>query len=94
MNFEQFRRTGELSDITVIVDKTEFKLHTFPLFTKSRYFKNAVASSAATTVPYVVRLDNNFPGGAQVFDQLADYFYSLPSRRRTELVKTGEWSNL
>ena len=78
MNFEQFRRTGELSDITVIVDKTEFKLHTFPLFTKSRYFKNAVASSAATTVPYVVRLDNNFPGGAQVFDQLADYFYSLP----------------
>ena len=75
-NFEQFRRTGELSDITVIVDKTEFKLHTFPLFTKSQYFKKAVASPA--TAPYVVRLDNDFPGGPAVFTQLADYFYSLP----------------
>jgi hypothetical protein len=77
MNYEKFRRTGELSDITVVVDKTEFKLHTFPLFTKSDYFKKAVASST-TSAPYVVRLDNNFPGGAEVFNQLADYFYSIP----------------
>ena len=28
--------------------------------------------------PYVIRLDNNFPGGAEVFNQLADYFYSIP----------------
>lgn len=77
MNFEKFRRTGELSDITVIVDKTEFKLHTFPLFTKSDYFKKAVESSPKS-VPYVVRLDNDFPGGAPVFNQLADYFYSIP----------------
>lgn len=75
MNFENFRRTGELSDITIIVAKTEFKLHTFPLFTKSDYFKKAVAS---TTAPYVVRLDNNFPGGAEIFNLLADYFYSIP----------------
>jgi hypothetical protein len=74
MNFEKFRRTGELSDITVIVDKIEFKLHTFPLFTKSDYFKKAVAS---TSPPYIIRLDNNFPGGAEVFNQLADYFYSI-----------------
>ena len=75
MNFENFRRTGELSDITVIVDKTEFKLHTFPLFTKSDYFKKALES---TSPPYIIRLDNNFPGGAEVFNQLADYFYSIP----------------
>ena len=75
MNYKKFRRTGELSDITVVVDKTEFKLHTFPLFTKSDYFKKAVASRQT---PYVVRLDNNFPGGAKVFNQLADYFYSIP----------------
>jgi hypothetical protein len=75
MNFENFRHTGELSDITIIVDKTEFKLHTFPLFTKSDYFKKAVAS---TTPPYIIRLDNNFPGGAEIFNQLADYFYSIP----------------
>lgn len=75
MNFENFRRTGELSDITIIVDKTQFKLHTFPLFTKSDFFKKAVAS---TTAPFVVRLENDFPGGAETFNQLADYFYSLP----------------
>ncbi|CAF4077188.1 unnamed protein product [Rotaria sp. Silwood2] len=75
MDFEKFRRTGELSDITVIVDKTEFKLHKFPLFTKSNYFKKAIASASA---PYIIRLDNNFPGGAEVFNQLADYFYSIP----------------
>ncbi|CAF1245936.1 unnamed protein product [Rotaria sp. Silwood1] len=75
MDFEKFRRTGELSDITVIVDKTEFKLHKFPLFTKSNYFKKAIASTSA---PYIIRLDNNFPGGAEVFNQLADYFYSIP----------------
>jgi hypothetical protein len=77
MDFEKFRRTGELSDITVIVDKTEFKLHTFPLFTKSDYFKKAVASSKKSA-PFIVRLDNTFPGGAEVFNQLADYFYSIP----------------
>ncbi|CAF3080690.1 unnamed protein product [Rotaria socialis] len=75
MDFENFRRTGELSDITVIVDKTEFKLHKFPLFTKSDYFKKAIASASA---PYVIRLDNDLPGGVKVFDQLADYFYSIP----------------
>ena len=74
MDCENFRRTGELSDITIIVDKTEFKLHTFPLFTKSDYFKQAVASA---TPPYIIRLDNNFPGGAEIFSQLADYFYSI-----------------
>ena len=76
MNYENFRRTGELSDITVVVEDTEFKLHTFPLFTKSDFFKKAVASST-TTAPYVVRLDPNFPGGAETFNQVADYFYSI-----------------
>ncbi|CAF2669891.1 unnamed protein product [Rotaria sp. Silwood2] len=77
MSFEKLRRTGELSDITVIVDKTEFKLHTFPLIAKSDYFKRAIESSTKSA-PYVIRLDNNFPGGAQVFNHLADYFYSIP----------------
>ena len=77
MNFEKFRRTGELSDITVTVDRIEFKLHTFPLFTKSNYFKKIIESST-TSAPYVVQLDNNFPGGAKIFNQLADYFYSIP----------------
>jgi exonuclease VII small subunit len=77
MDLEKFRHTGELSDITVIIDGTEFKLHTFPLMIKSEYFKRAVASST-TAAPYVIRLDDEFPGGVQVFNQLADYFYSIP----------------
>lgn len=75
MDFEKFRRTGELSDITVIVDKSEFKLHKFPLFTNSDYFKKELTSGSA---PNVIRLDNNFPGGVEIFNQIADYFYSIP----------------
>ena len=75
MDHEKFRRTGELSDITVIVDQIEFNLHKFPLFTNSNYFKKAIESTSA---PYVIRLDNNFPGGAETFSQLADHFYSIP----------------
>ena len=77
MDFEKYLRTGELSDITVVVDKKEFKLHTFPLFTKSEFFKQAVASSKSSA-PYVIRLDNQFPGGAEIFELLANYFYSIP----------------
>lgn len=75
MDFEKFRRTAELSDVTVLVGKIEFKLHKFPLFTKSDYFKRAITSASA---PYVIRLEDNFPGGAEVFERLADYFYSMP----------------
>jgi hypothetical protein len=35
-----FRRTGELFDITVIVDKTESELHTYGVFIKLRRFEN------------------------------------------------------
>jgi hypothetical protein len=31
MDFSKFRTTGDLSDITVIVEGEEFKLHKFPL---------------------------------------------------------------
>ncbi|CAF1035469.1 unnamed protein product [Adineta steineri] len=75
MSFEEFRRTGEFSDITVIVNKTEFKLHTFPLIAKSEYFKKTVSS---TTAPYVIEFDNKFPGGADIFNLVADYCYSIP----------------
>ena len=72
MDFEQFRRTGELSDVTIIVDHTEYKLHKFPLFTKSDFFKKALSSSDR------LDLGENFPGGKDVFGQVADYLYSIP----------------
>jgi len=43
MNFEKFRHTGELSDITVVIDKTEFELHTSPSFRKSDYSKKKLS---------------------------------------------------
>jgi len=77
MNFEKFRHTGELSGIIGTVDKTEFKLHTFPSFKKSDYFKKAVAS-LIIPLSHVIRLDNNFSGNTEVFNILADYFCSIP----------------
>jgi hypothetical protein len=77
MNFERFRRTGELSDITIVVNKTEFKLHTFPLFTASDYFKELVGSLSRPAPP-VIELDASFPGDEHTFSQLVDHLYSLP----------------
>ncbi len=37
--------------------------------------KKAVISRSAT---YILRLDDIFPGSAKFFNQLADYFYSIP----------------
>ena len=76
MNFDKFRHTGELSDITVIVEQREFKLHTFPLFIKSNYFKKFLASTEKIS-PFHIDIGENFPGGAQTFDIVADYLYSM-----------------
>ena len=77
MNFEKFRRTGELSDLIVRLDQTDLRLHTFPLFTKSEFFKRALASSTGPA-PHVIELDRSFPGGLPIFEQVADYLYSIP----------------
>lgn len=77
MNFEKFRRTGELSDLIVRLDQTDLRLHTFPLFTKSEFFKKALASSTGPA-PHVIELDRSFPGGLPIFEQVADYLYAIP----------------
>ena len=68
-----YRSSGELSDITVVVDGEEFALHKFPLFLRSEYFRNLSALSDET--PSKVVLDN-FPGGSKVFSIVADYCYN------------------
>ena len=68
-----YRSSGELSDITVVVDGEEFALHKFPLFLRSEYFRNLSAHSDET--PSKVVLDN-FPGGSKVFSIVADYCYN------------------
>jgi hypothetical protein len=103
MDYAKYRNSGELSDLTVIVDGERFKLHKFPLFVRSNYFKNASSSNQPTVTL------NNFPGGSKTFDTIADYCYGkdvdlnyrniVPIRCATEYLQmtgndTGSRSNL
>ncbi|CAI2727650.1 unnamed protein product [Schistosoma spindalis] len=68
MDFKQFRDTAELSDFTVYIDNERFKLHKFPLYTKSDYFKEIASSNPVCQI-------NEFPGGSKSFAVVADFFY-------------------
>ena len=74
MDFSKYRQNGELSDVTVIVDSKEFKLHQFPLYTRSGYFKTKV--QGGSNKQNAITLES-FPGGAAVFDKVADYCYNI-----------------
>lgn len=74
MNFSKFRQTGELSDITVVVDDTEFRLHKFPLYAKSDFFC-ALAKSPGTDCNRVELKE--FPGGPEAFGVVADFCYNM-----------------
>lgn len=76
MNFDKFRHSAELSDIVIVVDQTEFKLHTFPLFIKSLFFKRKVGEISSPP-PYRLDLSDGFPGGSENFSLVADFFYSI-----------------
>lgn len=75
MDVTGYRNSGELSDITVVVDGEEFNLHKFPLFVRSEYFRNLSSASTDESTPSRITLDN-FPGGAAVFAIVADYCYN------------------
>ena len=74
MDFSNFRDTGELSDIVVSVDGTEYKLHKFPLYIKSDFFR-AIARSNMGEKDKVELVD--FPGGAETFELVANYCYNM-----------------
>ena len=82
MNFAKFRQTGELSDISVIVDDTEFKLHKFPLYAKSDFFC-ALAKSPGTDCNRVELKE--FPGGPEAFAVVADFCYNM----KVDISKTN-----
>ncbi|XP_045189123.2 uncharacterized protein LOC123546700 isoform X2 [Mercenaria mercenaria] len=82
MNFSKFRQTGELSDITVVVDETEFRLHKFPLYAKSDFFC-ALAKSPGTDCNRVELKE--FPGGPEAFGVVADFCYNM----KVDLTKTN-----
>ncbi len=67
-----YRNSGELSDITIVIDGEEFHLHKFPLFLRSFYFKDLTLESSNTS-----RVElKNFPGGPKIFSIIADYCYN------------------
>jgi len=74
MDVTGYRNSGELSDITVIVDNEHFHLHKFPLFVRSEYFRNL---SQSVDEPVTLA---DFPGGASVFAIVADYCYNKETR--------------
>jgi hypothetical protein len=77
MDYSDFRVSGELSDIRILVDDSEFNLHKFPLYVRSNYFKNSASKIVLKdqTDKLTVRLEN-FPGGAKIFALIADYCYN------------------
>ena len=82
MNFSKFRQTGELSDITVVVDGTEFKLHKFPLYAKSDFFC-ALAKTPGSDCNRVELKE--FPGGPEAFGVVADFCYNM----KVDVTKTN-----
>lgn len=74
MDFSTFRESGDLSDITVHVNGTDFRLHKFPLFAKSEYFCQ-ISRKAGSDVGRVDITD--FPGGPDVFGLVADFCYNM-----------------
>ena len=72
MDFSNFRHSGELSDLSVLVCDKEFKLHEFPLFIKSDFFRALARSDSDRKVSL-----DAFPGGAVTFELVADFCYNI-----------------
>nr|CAH8845796.1 unnamed protein product [Trichobilharzia regenti] len=68
MDIKQFRDSAELSDFTVYIDNERFKLHKFPLYTKSDFFKEIASSNPVCQI-------SEFPGGSKTFSVIADFCY-------------------
>jgi hypothetical protein len=73
MDVKGYRNSGELSDITIVIEGEEFNLHRFPLFVRSFYFKDLTLDG--TNDGSRVEL-KNFPGGPRIFSIIADYCYN------------------
>lgn len=75
MDFSKFRQSGDLSDITITVCGTEFRLHKFPLFAKSDYFCELARNATSNTGKVEIA---DFPGGPEIFSMVADFCYNMP----------------
>jgi len=79
MDFVKFLETGELSDITVCVDSKDFKLHKFPLYAHSKYFRALAQGQGSLTAAKDGRVQlPDFPGGSDTFQLVARHCYGVP----------------
>ncbi|GFO34178.1 root phototropism protein 2 [Plakobranchus ocellatus] len=78
MDFAKFRGSGDLSDITVIVRGREHKLHKFPFFARSDYFCELARSKSERELEHITVKLEDFPGGNETFEQVADFCYNMP----------------
>lgn len=87
-----WRRSGELSDLIVEIDDTEFKLHKFPMFIKSEFLKRKI--SECNDNKAVLKLPN-FPGGKEIFEIVSEFCYGERSSLNQEnVVQTKCAANL
>lgn len=70
MDCIDYRDSGELSDICIIVDQTEFHLHKFPLFVRSNYFKNLSTSDPSVLASASTSAASLFTGNQSRKDKL------------------------
>lgn len=77
MDYSKFRQSGELSDITVVVNGKDFNLHRFPLFVRSDYFASLAKGSGDGTGGSSKLAIDDFPGGEQTFDLVANFCYNM-----------------
>ncbi|GLJ36477.1 hypothetical protein SUGI_0732520 [Cryptomeria japonica] len=72
---QRVRRSGEFSDVTVIVNGQEFQLHSLPLVNASTYFRNILCSS--TQVKIIELTDLAGGAAAEAFSLAANFCYLL-----------------
>ncbi|KAH7424059.1 hypothetical protein KP509_12G087900 [Ceratopteris richardii] len=75
---QRVRRTGEFSDVTVVVEGQEFQLHMLPLLNASVYFRNLPGTSSPFMAgnSRIVEI-RDMPGGAEGFSAAADFCYLI-----------------
>jgi len=71
MDFTKFRQSGELSDVEVTFGEEKWRLHRFPLYTRSDYFLKELSKGQQT-----IHL-TNFPGSSEIFALIADFCYNI-----------------
>lgn len=78
---QRVRKTGEYSDVQVVVSGVEFRLHMLPLMNASSYFRNLPSSSSSSELLKQLHQQQE-PHGAAVYPRVV----SIPELPGTRVV--------